>query len=102
LGLRCGPVLHSWFPVYNAALHRHSPGLLLMLELAQAAPGLGITEIDLGKGDARYKQALATSSVDLWEGRVGRHPLAGRVRSSARRMVRSAGVHRAVRRALRR
>jgi CelD/BcsL family acetyltransferase involved in cellulose biosynthesis len=102
LGLRCGSVLHSWFPAYNAELHRHSPGLLLMLELAQAAPGLGITEIDLGKGDARYKQALATGSVELWEGRVGRHALAGRVRSSARRMVRSAGVHRAVRRALRR
>jgi CelD/BcsL family acetyltransferase involved in cellulose biosynthesis len=102
LGLRCGRVLHSWFPAYNAELHRHSPGLLLMLELAQAAPGLGITEIDLGKGEARYKQALASASVELWEGRVGRHTLAGRARSSARRMVRSAGVHRAVRRALRR
>jgi CelD/BcsL family acetyltransferase involved in cellulose biosynthesis len=102
LGLRCGAVLHSWFPAYNADLNRHSPGLTLMFALAEAAPGLGITEIDLGKGDARYKQALATGSVELWEGYVGRHPLAGRLRSSARRMARSAGVHRAVRRALRR
>jgi CelD/BcsL family acetyltransferase involved in cellulose biosynthesis len=102
LGLRCGPVLHSWFPVYNTELHRHSPGLLLMLALAQAAPGIGITELDLGKGEARYKEALATGSVELWEGYVGRHPLAGRLRSSARRLARSAGVHRVMRRALRR
>jgi CelD/BcsL family acetyltransferase involved in cellulose biosynthesis len=73
-----------------------------MFALAQAAPGLGISEIDLGKGEARYKRALATGSVELWEGYVGRHPLAGRLRSSARRMARSAGVHRALRRALRR
>jgi CelD/BcsL family acetyltransferase involved in cellulose biosynthesis len=102
LGLRCGAVLHSWFPAYNTELHRHSPGLLLMFALAQAAPAMGITEIDLGKGEARYKQTLATGSVELWEGYVGRHPLAGRLRSSARRVARSAGVHRAVRRALRR
>ena len=102
LGLRCGPVLHSWFPAYNADLHRHSPGLALMFALAEAAPGLGITEIDRGKGEARYKQALATGSVERWEGYVGRHPLAGRLRSSARRMARSVGVHRAMRRALRR
>jgi CelD/BcsL family acetyltransferase involved in cellulose biosynthesis len=102
LGLRAGGVWHSWFPAYNPALHRYSPGLVLMLELVKAAPALGIAEIDLGKGEARYKQALANGAVTLCEGRVGAHPLAGRVQASARRMVRSAGVHRAVRRALRR
>jgi CelD/BcsL family acetyltransferase involved in cellulose biosynthesis len=101
LGLRAGPVLHSWFPAYNPDLHRYSPGMVLMLELAGAAPGLGIAEIDLGKGEARYKLALATGSVALCEGRVGAPALAGRVEASARRMVRAAGVHRAVRRALR-
>jgi CelD/BcsL family acetyltransferase involved in cellulose biosynthesis len=76
-----------------------------MLELAAAAPALGIREIDLGKGEARYKQALATGSVALREGCVGARPLSAlpvRVRTSARRMARSAGLHRAVRRALRR
>jgi CelD/BcsL family acetyltransferase involved in cellulose biosynthesis len=105
LGLRAGPVWHSWFPVYNPELHRYSPGLVLMLELVRAAPALGIAEIDLGKGEARYKQALATGSVPLVEGRVGAHALSSvpaRVQSSARRVLRSAGVHRAVRRALRR
>jgi CelD/BcsL family acetyltransferase involved in cellulose biosynthesis len=102
LGLRAGPVWHSWFPAYNTDLHRYSPGLALMLELAEAAPALGITEIDLGKGEARYKEALATGAVPLYEGRVGTHALAGRVEASTRRLVRAAGVHRAVRRALRR
>jgi CelD/BcsL family acetyltransferase involved in cellulose biosynthesis len=105
LGLRSGPVWHSWFPVYNPELHRYSPGLVLMLELAAAAPGLGIREIDLGKGDARYKQALATGSVALLEGSVDAHALVAlpaRAQSSARRLLRRAGVHRAVRRAIRR
>jgi CelD/BcsL family acetyltransferase involved in cellulose biosynthesis len=105
LGLRSGPVWHSWFPVFNPELHRYSPGLVLMLELARAAPGLGLTELDLGKGEARYKQALATGSVALGEGWVSAGAAASallRVRGGARRALRSAGVHRALRRALRR
>jgi CelD/BcsL family acetyltransferase involved in cellulose biosynthesis len=102
LGLRSGPVLHGWFPTYNPDLQRYSPGLLLMLALAEAAPALGIKEIDLGKGDARYKEALASGSVPLYEGRVGSHPVLGRIQASAHRMVRRAGVHRTVRRVLRR
>ncbi len=104
-GLRSGPVWHSWFPVYNPELDRYSPGLVLLLELAEAAPALGIGEIDLGKGEARYKQALATGSVRLHEGCVGARPLstlAARARASARRRLRAVGVHRAVRRAFRR
>lgn len=101
LGLRSGPVLHSWFPAYNPELGRYSPGLVLMLELAEAAPALGIAEIDLGKGDARYKDALATGSVALAEGCVSTHALFGvpsRMRSSARQAIRAAGAQRAVRR----
>lgn len=105
LGLRSGSVWHSWFPAYNPELHRYSPGLVLMLELAAAAPALGIGEIDLGKGEARYKLALATGSVPLLEGTVGAHALTAlpaRLQTAARRVLRSAGVHRALRRALRR
>lgn len=101
LGLRSGHVWHSWFPAYNAELHRYSPGLVLLLELARAAPALGISVIDLGKGEARYKQALATDSVALSEGCVSTHALAAltaRARTSTRRAVQAAGVHRAVRR----
>ena len=105
LGLRAGGVLHSWFPAYNPELNRYSPGLVLLLELAGAAPGLGIRELDFGKGEARYKLALATGAVPLLEGCVGARPhsaLPVRLRTSARRALRAAGVHRAARRALRR
>jgi CelD/BcsL family acetyltransferase involved in cellulose biosynthesis len=105
LGLRSADVWHSWFPTYNPELQQYSPGLILMLELARAAPGLGIREIDLGKGEARYKQGLATGWVPLYEGAVGTGALTAlraRAQASARRALRAAGVHRAVRRALRR
>ncbi len=105
LGLRSGGVLHSWFPAYNPALHRYSPGLVLLLELAGSAPALGIRELDFGKGEARYKLALATGAVPLHEGCVGARPLSAlpvRLRTSARRALRSVGVHRAARRVLRR
>jgi CelD/BcsL family acetyltransferase involved in cellulose biosynthesis len=105
LALRSSGVLHSWFPAYNPELHRYSPGLVLLLELAGAAPALGIRELDFGKGEARYKLALATGAVPLQEGCVGARPLSAlpvRLRASARRALRATGVHRAARRALRR
>lgn len=103
-GLRSGPVLHYWFPAYNPDLGRYSPGLVLILELARAAPELGIAEIDLGKGDSRFKRALATDAVALHEGVVGAGAVstfAARAHESGRRLLRSAGMHRAVRRAAR-
>jgi CelD/BcsL family acetyltransferase involved in cellulose biosynthesis len=103
LGMRSAYVWHSWFPAYNRELGRYSPGLMLLLELARAAPPLGIREIDLGKGEARYKLALATGSHELLEGCVGASAvsaLPARARSSAGQALRRAGVHRAVRRAI--
>jgi CelD/BcsL family acetyltransferase involved in cellulose biosynthesis len=103
LAVRSGGVLHSWFPAYNPELHRYSPGLVLLLELAAAAPALGIRELDFGKGEARYKLALATGTVPLQEGCVGARPLSAlpvRLRRSARNALRASGVHRLARRAL--
>ena len=104
-GLRSGSVEHSWYPAYNRELRRYSPGLILLLELARAAPALGVREIDFGKGDARYKEAFSTESLPLYEGCVGARALSAlpvRIRTSARGALRRAGVHRAARRALHR
>jgi CelD/BcsL family acetyltransferase involved in cellulose biosynthesis len=104
-GLRSALAWHCWFPAYNRELSRYSPGLMLLLELARAAPPLGIREMDLGKGEASYKLALATGSLALYEGCVGARALSAlpvRVRTGARRALRRAGVHRAARRALHR
>jgi CelD/BcsL family acetyltransferase involved in cellulose biosynthesis len=104
-GIRTSRVWHSWFPAYNRELSRYSPGLMLVLELARAAAPLGIREIDLGKGEVRYKLALATGSHELLEGCVGANAVSAipvRAKSSVRHVLRRAGVHRAVRRAIHR
>ncbi|WP_371478212.1 GNAT family N-acetyltransferase [Kitasatospora sp. NBC_00315] len=70
--LRARHLLSSWLPVYDAALARHSPGLLLYLHLLEAAAGLGLRRIDLGKGHDRYKESLKTGDVMVAQGRVER------------------------------
>jgi CelD/BcsL family acetyltransferase involved in cellulose biosynthesis len=70
LGLRSRGVLHTWFPTYNEALARYSPGLVLFVELARAAPGLGIRRWDLGRGAERYKTSFASAATSVAEGAV--------------------------------
>ncbi len=72
LGLRCGHVLHAWFPAYNPALATYSPGSLLWVELARAAESQGIRRIDLGKGQEAYKLQFMSGATLLAEGAVDR------------------------------
>ncbi|MBI1787508.1 MAG: GNAT family N-acetyltransferase [Acidobacteria bacterium] len=58
-GLRSGDLLHYWFPVYNYDLKRYSPGRLLMKQLIQCGPDLGIGLIDLGAGESFAKRKLS-------------------------------------------
>lgn len=67
-GMRSHRVLHWWFPGYEAQLGHYSPGGVLLLEVARAAASLGLSRVDLGKGDDSYKRSFATSSVPLAEG----------------------------------
>ncbi len=104
-GVRSARVWHCWFPAYNRDLAKYSPGLMLLLELARAASSLGVRQVDLGKGDAPYKLALANGAHELLEGCVGASAvsaLAVRGRESARHALRSAGMHRAMRRVIHR
>jgi CelD/BcsL family acetyltransferase involved in cellulose biosynthesis len=71
-GLRAGSVLHWWFPVYDPAFSRLAPGWILLRELVQAAPGLGITRIDLGRGDDEYKRRAKTGETQVAQGLVTR------------------------------
>lgn len=70
LGLRAGAVLHSWFPVYDRNFAKYSPGLILLMEIAQAAESLGVKRIDLGKGPEPYKQSFSTGTTAIAEGAV--------------------------------
>ena len=64
-----GDIYHSWFPAYDERFAKVSPGLLLLHEIFRAAPDLGITRVDLGKGGAHYKTYYASYEVPLDAGR---------------------------------
>jgi CelD/BcsL family acetyltransferase involved in cellulose biosynthesis len=69
-GMRSRGVLHGWFPAYDVELARYSPGLILWLKIIEAAPELGITRIDLGKGNTQFKSSFASAAVPLAQGAV--------------------------------
>ncbi|MCP2325073.1 CelD/BcsL family acetyltransferase involved in cellulose biosynthesis [Hamadaea flava] len=79
-GLRSGGVLHWWFPVYDPEFAKLAPGWMLLRELVAAAPGLGVTRIDLGRGEDEYKRRAKTGEMSVAQGLV--------TRSSARRALR--------------
>lgn len=89
IGMRSRDVLHYWFPAYDPEYARFSAGIILLLRIAGAAAGMGMRTIDLGKGDAQYKQRLMTGTVELREGYVELPSLI----ASARRLKRAAEAH---------
>lgn len=97
-GIRSGEVLHWWFPVYDPEFGRLAPGWMLLRELVMAAPELGITRIDLGRGDDEYKRRAKTGESLVARAVVTRNPLrvlAGKGLEAARPYLRR--VKRAVR-----
>jgi CelD/BcsL family acetyltransferase involved in cellulose biosynthesis len=81
-GLRADKVLHWWFPVYDPQFATFAPGWLLLRQLVEASPALGITRVDLGRGEDEYKRRAKTAETVVHQGMV--------TRNSARRVVRSA------------
>lgn len=83
--LRSRQVMHAWFNAYDAELAAYSPGLVLFERMARAAEAQGVTKIDLGKGDERYKRSLASAATPLWEGSVELNSLSVWLRRGWRR-----------------
>ncbi|MEU9284779.1 GNAT family N-acetyltransferase [Streptomyces sp. NPDC048275] len=76
-GLRTERVLACWFPAYDPAFAKYSPGLVLHLRMAEAAAADGIAYLDLGRGHKEYKDSLKTRELTVSEGWVTRrHPVA--------------------------
>ncbi|MFF0462077.1 GNAT family N-acetyltransferase [Streptomyces mexicanus] len=76
-GLRTERVLACWFPAYDPAYAKYSPGLVLHLRMAEAAAADGIAYLDLGRGQKEYKDSLKTRELQVFEGWVTRrHPVA--------------------------
>jgi CelD/BcsL family acetyltransferase involved in cellulose biosynthesis len=103
-GIRSGPVLHWWFPTYDPRFSALSPGWMLLREIVAAAPQLGITRIDLGRGDDEYKRRAKTGEVEVNQGVVTRSStvrVLRRVRRSALESARSSAFGPALRQAVR-
>ena len=69
-GLAAGGVYHSWFPAYDPKFASVSPGLLLLHGVIEAAEKLGLSRIDLGKGEQPYKAYYTDYEVPLCAGRA--------------------------------
>jgi CelD/BcsL family acetyltransferase involved in cellulose biosynthesis len=70
LGMQSFGVLHSWFPAYDVALGKYSPGLLLFHEMCKTASARGARRLDLGKGTQRFKVSLMSGAVQVAEGAI--------------------------------
>ena len=100
MGLRSQTVWHYWLPAYDPAFARYSPGILLLLGMAERAPALGLRVIDMGNGRALYKQRLTNGAIPIVEGEVAVSPLRSTVmsvRNLAENFVRHSPVLRPVR-----
>lgn len=69
-GMRSEKVLHYWFPWYDTSYAEFSPGLVILAQCAKHAAQLGLTSIDLGRGDQAYKLRFATGANALCEGAI--------------------------------
>ena len=72
VGMTSPTVWHYWFPSYDPGFHRYSPGILLLLCMAEHAAANGIHTIDLGAGTSLYKQRLMNQSVTLAAGEIAK------------------------------
>jgi len=83
-GMRSATVWHWWFPAYDTAYAKYSPGVLLLLKMAETCKETGVTSIDLGQGNAHYKMRLSNGS----------HPLmVGSIERASAQVVARTGIH---------
>ena len=80
LGLQTESVIHLWFPTYNPAFEKYSPGLILLLRLLEEGARRGIQRVDFGKGKERYKGSFKTGDIAIGEGAVDLRLVSGRLR----------------------
>jgi CelD/BcsL family acetyltransferase involved in cellulose biosynthesis len=81
-GMRSRSVLNWWFPVYEVAFARYSPGLILLVEMMRAAEEAGLKRIDLGRGEAMYKRRFMTDASTVYSGCVALGPSTGPLRAT--------------------
>lgn len=88
LGMRSRSVWHYWFPAYDPQFAKYSPGLLLLLKMAEHAPQIGLRTIDLGTGLTLYKRRLMNASISVAEGSIERPSWLSFLRAARRKAKR--------------
>lgn len=84
VGLQGPTGLSWWYPAYDRELRRFSPGIMLVLLVAEELAGRGVARIDLGYGQDPWKFDVATGSYPVAGGAVWAHG----VEAAARRAYR--------------
>ena len=74
VGLTSGDRHHLWFPIYDPAYGRYSPGSLMTLETLNAAAEQGISRVDFGPGEEAYKHDFADPAEPVFEGVIHARP----------------------------
>lgn len=72
LGLSSGARHHLWFPIYDPAFAKYSPGSLMTLDTLEAAAGRGTTRVDFGVDADAYKRDFADPAETVFEGLIER------------------------------
>lgn len=93
IGLRHKDVLHYWFPVYNEALKRTSPGRILIYEILAAMSEHKLCVLDYGLGESRTKMEFANHVVPLIKGQWTASGLRGLVARFYQKEVRRRRRH---------
>ena len=74
-GMLTEETLHYWFPVYDPAFHKFSPGTEMLMQSAKYACDIGIRKLDLGYGDDSYKFRFCNADEPVAFGMANLSPL---------------------------
>lgn len=83
LGLRSETVAHSWYPAYDRAFAKYSPGITLLLKMAEALAERGVQRIDLAAGEHVYKTRFMSGAIPVARGVADRSRWRAYVRRNA-------------------
>jgi len=92
--LHAGDRYHFWFPVYEPALARCSPGILLTMDTMQRVSERGVRVFDFGFGGEGYKKYFCNTMQTVREDVIVRPGLTSGLSEAAVRLVNKAGKSR--------
>jgi CelD/BcsL family acetyltransferase involved in cellulose biosynthesis len=89
-GLMDAQVMHYWFPAYDADWARQGPGNALLTHILEALATRGVTELHLGPGDFRTKEAMGCWQFPVVRGCVSGGGVVAAARAAAEAIERRA------------